>query len=46
MSFMGGILQQNKPVWDKCIATLFVQDMNPRNLIFGIWLIGGKKHEG
>ena len=46
MSFMGGILEQNKPVWDKCIATLFVQDMNPRNLIFGIWLTRGKGHEG
>ena len=46
MSFMEDILKQNKPVWDKCIATLVVQDMNPRNLIFGIWLIGGKKYEG
>ena len=27
MTFMEGILRQNKPIWDKCIATKFVQDM-------------------
>ena len=27
MSFMEGILKQNISVWDKCIATMFVQDM-------------------
>ena len=32
MSFMESILQQNKPVWDKCIATLFVQDMKDGKL--------------
>ena len=32
MSFMESILQQNKPVWDKCIATLFVQDMKDGTL--------------
>ena len=32
MSFMEGILKQNMPVWDKCIATLFVQDMKDGTL--------------
>ena len=32
MSFMEGILKRNKPVWDKCIATLFVQDMKDGKL--------------
>ena len=32
MSFMEDILKQNKPVWDKCIATLFVQDMKDGKL--------------
>ena len=32
MSFMEGILKQNMPVWDKCIATLFVQDMKDGKL--------------
>lgn len=32
MSFMEDILEQNKPVWDKCIATLFVQDMKDGKL--------------
>jgi len=32
MSFMESILQRNKPVWDKCIATLFVQDMKDGKL--------------
>ena len=32
MSFMEGVLKQNKPVWDKCIATLFVQDMKDGTL--------------
>lgn len=32
MSFMDGVLKQNKPVWDKCIATLFVQDMKTGKL--------------
>ena len=32
MSFMEDILEQNKPVWDKCIATLFVQDMKDGTL--------------
>lgn len=27
MSFMEGILKRNIPVWDKCIGTMFVQDM-------------------
>ena len=27
MSFMEGILKQSIPVWDKCIATMFVQDV-------------------
>ncbi len=27
MPFMEGILKQNEPIWDKCIATSFVQDM-------------------
>lgn len=33
MSFMEDILKQNKPVWDKCIATLFVQDMKDGTLL-------------
>lgn len=33
MSFMEGILKQNMPVWDKCIATLFVQDMKDGTLL-------------
>ena len=32
MSFMEDILKQNMPVWDKCIATLFVQDMKDGTL--------------
>jgi len=32
MSFMEDILKQNKPVWDKCIATMFVQDMKDGTL--------------
>ena len=32
MSFMESILKQNKPVWDKCSATLFVQDMKDGKL--------------
>ena len=32
MSFMEGILRQNMPVWDKCIATMFVQDMKDGTL--------------
>ena len=27
MSFVEGVLKQNIPVWDKCIATGFLQDM-------------------
>ena len=32
MSFMEGILKRNVPVWDKCIATMFVQDMKEGKL--------------
>ena len=32
MSFMEGILKRNVPVWDKCIATMFVQDMKDGKL--------------
>ena len=32
MLFMEGILKQNMPVWDKCIATFFVQDMKDGKL--------------
>ncbi len=33
MSFMEDILKQNKPVWDKCIAASFVQDMKDGKLL-------------
>ena len=32
MSFMEGILKRNVPVWNKCIATMFVQDMKEGKL--------------
>ena len=32
MSFMEGVLKRNVPVWDKCIATMFVQDMKDGKL--------------
>ncbi|MEY8524784.1 transcriptional regulator [bacterium 1XD8-76] len=32
MPFMEGILRQNMPVWDKCTAALFVQDMKDGKL--------------
>ncbi len=32
MSFIEGVLEQNKLLWDKCIATMFVQDMKDGRL--------------
>lgn len=32
MSFMEEVLKQNKPVWDECIATPFVQDLKSGKL--------------
>lgn len=32
MSFMESVLKQNKPIWDKCMATPFVQDMKDGKL--------------
>lgn len=34
MSFMEEVLYQNKPVWDQCIATAFVQDLKSGKLPF------------
>lgn len=32
MSFMENVLKRNKPIWDECIATLFVQDLKSGKL--------------
>lgn len=34
MSFMQDVLNHNKPIWDKCAATLFVREMQTGKLPF------------